>query len=58
MDYEVSWGGVISKYYVQLVYEEVECLLNQYNSYFHQVLSIGMIPLIRNPVADTGQITF
>ena len=54
MDYEVSWGGVISKYYVQLVYEEVECLLNQYNSYFHQPRMMSKLAYsFQNPQINT-----
>jgi hypothetical protein len=54
MDYTVSrWWY----YSVQLVYGEVEYIINQYNFYIHRVLSRGMIHLLRNPV-DTGQITF
>jgi hypothetical protein len=53
-----SSGVVIINYSVELVYGEFEFILNQYNSYFHRVLSRGIIHLMRNPVADTGQITF
>ena len=44
-------------YSVQLVYGEIEYILNQYYFYIHQRLSIGMIHLLTNLV-DTGQITF
>jgi hypothetical protein len=54
MEYKVSWGWYYS---VQLVYGEVDYILNQYNFYIHQGLSICMIQLLTNPV-DTGQITF
>jgi hypothetical protein len=50
MEYKVSQWWYYS---VQLVYGEIEYILNQYYFYVHQGLSKCMI----NPV-DTGQITF
>jgi hypothetical protein len=44
-------------YSVQLVYGEIEYILNQYNFYVHQGLSKCMFHLLTNAV-DTGQITF
>jgi hypothetical protein len=55
MDYTVSQWWYYS---VQLVYEEVESILNQYNFYIQQGLTTkSMIHLMTNHV-DTGQIAF
>jgi hypothetical protein len=54
MEYKVSrWWY----YSVQSVYGEIEYILNQYNFYIHQGLSICIIHLLTNPVG-IGQITF